>query len=327
MLCLWACGTGQVSSPGGGEGPAPSTNHPPVIQVPPTSGSGSVQSGQAVQLSVTADDPDGDPLGYAWSQQSPATPAGTFSSATVRNPTWSAPAVTTTTTVVLEVTIVDGEGAVVTATLSVQVAAPPQNRAPTVSTISVTPASASVVAGDPVILKVTATDPDGDPLVYTWTQTSPALQGTFSAADQATTTWRSPPVVSNLTFSFLVVVTDGHNPNVERTVDVQVKVPTYQADIQPIWDAHCTSCHPSAAQLDLTAGNSHGQLVGQTQVTATGACAGQMRVDSTTPANSSLLGWLQGTSCGPQMPEGAAPLSASELIRVQSWVLGGAADN
>lgn len=325
MLCLWACGTGQISSPGGGEGPPPSSNQAPVIQVPPTSSNTSVQSGQAVQLSVTADDPDGDPLGYAWSQQSPATPVGAFSSLTVRNPTWSAPVVTTPTTVVLLVTIVDGEGAVVTASLSVQVAPAPQNRPPTVSAIAVTPASASVIAGDPVTLKVTATDPDGDPLTYAWTQTAPALQGTFTAPTQATTLWRSPPVVSNLTFSFLVVVSDGHNPNVEQTVDVQVKVPAYQADIQPIWNAHCTSCHPSDAQLDLTSGNSRGQLVDQTQVTS-GACAGQKRVDSSTPVDSSLLGWLQGTSCGEQMPVGAAPLSASELIRVQSWVLGGAAD-
>src|SRR5215813_3252760 len=317
VLLLWACGTGQVSAPGGGSGSPPSANHPPVIQVGPSSTSATIQSGQATQLSVTADDPDGDPLGYAWTQLSPATPLGTFSARTQRNPTWSAPVLTTSTTVVLQVTIVDGQGAVVTATVSVQVTAAPQNQPPTVSAISVTPTSASVVAGDPVTLKVTATDPDGDPLTYTWTQTAPTLQGTFSAPGQATTTWRSPPVVSTVTFSFQVVVSDGVNPTITRTVDVQVKAPSYATDIQPIWDAHCKSCHPTAAQLDLTAGNSYAQLVGQTQVSP-GACAGQKRVDVASPANSSLLGWVGGTSCGELMPPSpGAPLSAAELTKVQ----------
>jgi hypothetical protein len=326
VLFFLACGTGQVSAPGGGSGPPPTSNHPPVIQVGPSSSSSQLQSGQAAQLSVTAEDPDGDPLGYAWTQLSPAAPLGTFSSRTQRNPTWSAPVLSTDTSVVLQVTIVDGQGAVVTATVTVQVAAAQVNRPPTVSAISVTPASASVVAGDTVTLSVTASDPDGDPLVYTWTQTAPALQGVFSTPDQASTTWRSPPVVSTVTFSFLVVVSDGVNPQVQRTVDVQVKAATYAADIQPIWDAHCTSCHPSDAQLDLTAGNSLAQLVDQTQVTG-GACAGQKRVDSTTPASSSLLGWVGGTTCGTQQPPGGPPLSAAELIRIQSWVLGGAPDN
>jgi hypothetical protein len=298
-LSLWACGTGQISSPGGGSGPPPSDNHPPVIQVAPSSSSSTIQAGQTTQLSVTADDPDGDTLGFAWTQLSPSTPQGTFSSRTQRNPTWAAPMLSTDTTVVLQVTIVDGEGAVVTGTVNVQVTAVQTNDPPTVSAIQVTPSS-GVVAGDTVTLAVTATDPDGDPLTITWTQTAPAQQGTFSAPDQATTTWRSPPLISSLTFSFLVVVSDGVNPNVQRTVDVPVQMPTYAANVQPIWDAHCTSCHPTDASLDLTAANSHAQLVNQTQVTA-GGCAGQIRVDTTTPANSSLLGWVGGTTCGERM--------------------------
>src|SRR5262249_48161790 len=106
VLLLLACGTGQVSAPGGGSGSPPGTNRAPVIQVGPSSTSSTIQSGQATQLSVTADDPDGDTLGYAWTQLSPATPQGTFSARTQRNPTWTAPVLTTNATVVLPPTIV-----------------------------------------------------------------------------------------------------------------------------------------------------------------------------------------------------------------------------
>ena len=322
-LVLWlaACGNGQI----GGSAPPPTGNQPPAIQVGPSSTSSTLPSGQATQLSVTANDPDGDQLGYAWTQLSPATPQGAFSSRTQRNPTWTSPVLTTDTPVTLQVTIVDGQGAAITATVTVQVTAAPQNRPPTVSQISVTPSSASVVVGDPVTLAVTATDPDNDPLTITWTQTAPTQQGTFSTPTQASTTWRSPPVVSNVTFSFQVVVTDGVNPNVTRTVNVQVNAATYAANIQPIWDASCTSCHPTSGQLDLTAGNSYAQLVGVPQVSP-GACMGENRVDSATPANSSLLGWVGGTTCGELMPPAGA-LTAGDLIKIQSWVLGGALNN
>src|SRR5262249_16797626 len=53
VLFLAACGTGQVSAPGGGSGSPPGTNRPPVIQVGPSSTSSTIQSGQATQLSVT----------------------------------------------------------------------------------------------------------------------------------------------------------------------------------------------------------------------------------------------------------------------------------
>ncbi len=194
------------------------------------------------------------------------------------------------------------------------------NQPPVVSTITVTPSMP--VAGDVVTLAITASDPDGDPLTIAWSQTAPSKQGVFSATNQASVTWISPVLsVSTLDFSFQVTVTDGHNPLQTRTVTIPVKAPAYGTDIQAIWNARCTSCHPSSAQLDLTAAQSYGQLVNVAQVTG-GPCASEKRVDTSALASSSLLGWLDG-SCGTRMPEGGQ-LSAGDLVKVQSWVLGGA---
>jgi Bacterial Ig domain len=200
-----------------------------------------------------------------------------------------------------------------------------QNQPPTVSTISVP--STAPVAGDDVPLSVTATDPDGDPLTIAWTQTAPVIQGTFSSTTIPSIVWRSPPLSSpTVTFSFQVTVSDGHNAPIQRTATVQVKAPGYAADIQPIWDAHCIGCHPSAGSLDLTLGNSWAQLVDQPQ-SAGGGCAGEKRVDSANPSASSLPKWLSGATCGPQMPEGNPALAAGDLVKVQSWIDNGALDN
>jgi hypothetical protein len=323
---LLACGTGTITPPGGDTGtPPPPGNHDPVFLVQPSASTSNLPEGQTTQLSVTADDPDGDSLGYAWTQLSPATPQGTFSSRTARNPTWVAPAVASDTPVVLQVSVNDGHGGSAVASLTLTIIHVQQNQPPTVSAISVP--STSPVAGDDVPLSVTATDPDGDPLTIAWTQTAPATQGTFSSTTTPSVVWRSPPLSSpTVTFSFQVTVSDGHNAPIQRTATVQVKAPSYAADIQPIWDAHCVSCHMSAQSPDLTAANSYARLVDQTQ-SAGGACAGEKLVDKANPSASSLPKWLGGSSCGPQMPENNPALAPGDLVKVQSWISNGAPSN
>lgn len=317
-----ACGPGTITPPGnsGGAPPGPA-NRPPVVTVPPSATIAPVPEGGSTILSVTADDPDGDALGYAWTQTEPATPQGTFGSRTVRNPTWTAPAVTVDTVFTFQVSITDGQGGSLVQTFQLTVTHLDVNRPPTVSAITVSPAMP--VAGDVVKLSITATDPDGDPLTITWTQPAPSTQGTFGTPTQPSTTWISPPLgVASLNFSLKVTVSDGKATSQEKTLTLTVKLPAYGTDIQPIWNARCTSCHPSDGQLDLRSASSYGQLVNVVQAGG-GACAGQKRVDPASAASSSLLGWLTG-ACGTPMPP-AGPLSAGEQVKVQSWVLGGAA--
>jgi hypothetical protein len=297
-----------------------------VFLVLPSASASTLPEGQTAQLSVTADDPDGDSLGYAWTQLSPATPQGTFSSRTARNPTWAAPAVAVDTPVVLQVSVNDGHGGSAVASFTLTVIHVQQNQPPTVSAISVP--STPPVAGDDLPLSVTATDADGDSLTIVWTQTAPATQGTFSSTTTASVVWRSPPLSSQtVTFSFQVTVSDGTNAAVQRTATVQVKAPAYAANIQPIWDAHCTTCHPSDGSLDLTAANSYAQLVDQIQAPTGGGCDGEKLVDTSAPSASSLPKWLSGITCGSQMPKGNPALSPGDLVKVQSWIDSGAANN
>ena len=328
-LIALACGTGTITGPGGTTGgPPPAGNHPPEITVPPAPSATPIPEGATTLLSVTADDPDGDSLGYAWTQTSPASPQGSFSSRTIRNPIWTAPAVAADTVFTFEVTIADGQGGSITATCQVTVTHVTVNPPPNVSaSISVSPAMP--VAGDLVSLSITASDPDGDPLTIAWVQTSPAQQGTFGSPSAASTTWISPPLpVDSLLFTFQVSVSDGYNPAEVRQVTVTVSTPSYANDVQAIWNASCTvSCHKGSTpdgQLSLETGSSYAALVNQAMVKT---CSDGTRVVPGAPSSSGLMDRLTGNSCGTRMPEGGNPLSAGELVTIQSWILRGALDN
>jgi len=301
------------------------------VTVPPAPSATPIAEGGTTLLSVTGTDPDGDSLGYAWTQTSPATPQGSFSSRTVRNPVWTAPAVASDTVFTFEVTITDGQGGYITATCQVTVTHITVNRPPNVSaTISVSPAMA--VAGEVVTLSITASDPDGDPLTIAWVQTSPTQQGTFGSPSNASTTWFSPQLgVDSVPFAIQVTVSDGHNPAEVRQVTVTVSTPSYANDIQAIWNTSCTvSCHKGSApdgQLSLETGSSYAALVGPNMV-ASCSDGNTKRVDAGVPSASGLMDKLLGTTCGTPMPEPPnGLLSAAELVMIQSWILRGALNN
>lgn len=327
-LVTLACGPGTITAPGGGSGgPPASANHPPEVSVGPAANNATFAEGGTTLLSVTADDPDGDSLGYAWTQTSPTTPQGTFSSRTVRNPTWTSPAVAADTVFTFSVTITDGQGGSITRTCQVTVTHTTVNRPPVVSaSISVSPAMP--VAGEVVTFSVTATDPDGDPLTISWVQTSPSQQGTFATPGSPSTSWISPPLgVDSVDFAIQVSVSDGHNPVQTRQVTVTVSTPSYDAGVQPIWTAQCVSCHGASnpdGQLTLVTGSSRAALVNQPMVKS---CSDGTRVVPGDPSSSGLMDRLTGNSCGTRMPEGNPALSAGELVRIQSWILRGALDN
>jgi outer membrane protein OmpA-like peptidoglycan-associated protein len=76
-----------------------------------------VEIGRTATVTADAQDPDGDPLTYAWTAA-----AGTLSSATSRQSPWTAP--NTPGPVRITVTVTDGKGGTATDTFTIQVTAP-----------------------------------------------------------------------------------------------------------------------------------------------------------------------------------------------------------
>jgi uncharacterized protein (TIGR03382 family) len=96
--------------------------HPPTARI---TGPTSAQTKQAVSLdgSSSSDQDSGQTLTYAWSQDSG--PAGTFSSATASQTTFTAPA--TAGTVVVSLTVTDSTGLTAKTTQSIVVSNPPES--------------------------------------------------------------------------------------------------------------------------------------------------------------------------------------------------------
>jgi mono/diheme cytochrome c family protein len=100
--------------------------------------------------------------------------------------------------------------------------------------------------------------------------------------------------------------------------------PTYAADIQPIFDTSCVSCHTTGAAsagLDLTAS---ANIVGVVSTQA----APMNLVEAGDPDNSYLWHKVNGThggagGSGEQMPQGSE-LAAADLATIEAWITGGA---
>ncbi len=90
----------------------------------------------------------------------------------------------------------------------------PKNQNPSVPTIN--PAGFTILPGGTVALMAAATDPEGDPITYTWTFD----QGTPLTATGAIATWTAPATESNVEAT--VVVTDGRGGRSSATTQVTV---------------------------------------------------------------------------------------------------------
>ncbi|WP_044181078.1 Ig-like domain-containing protein [Hyalangium minutum] len=301
---------------------------PPVISAV-TASPVTVNEGQSTNLSVTASDPKGDALTYTWSQVSPPAPAGTFTNGNTATPAWKAPLLSANTPFTLRVVVSDSKGGTTQSTVDVQVANVASANRPPVVDAAIT-APGTVLAGDTAALSIGATDPDGDPLTYSW-RTNPSGSGTFTNASSAAASWRSGDISADTTYSIQVTVSDGV-ASVTRSVSVKTTVPKYTADIQPIWAQCTTSCHDNTSPsggMNLLAGSSYSNLVG---VSGTNRCSGTtaiQRVRVGQPANSLLVRKIEGT-CGTRMPQNNPSYFVDNpglITRIRSWILGGALNN
>ena len=195
-----------------------STNQPPVANAGPDQ---TVAAGTGVTLSGAAStDPDDGIASYAWSQTTG--PGVSLSSSTAVSPTFTAPTVTTETTLAFSLTVTDKSGAK-SAADTVSVAVNPSgsttNLPPTASAgldLTVLPRSFNVLDG------FYSSDPDDGIASYSWTQTGgPAVKLSNPAAMDPT--FRAPSGPATLTFS--LAVTDRGGLRSSDTVTVLVLAP------------------------------------------------------------------------------------------------------
>ena len=201
--------------------PTPFTNSSPAITSLVAS-STELGPSESASLAVSASDPDGDALTYAWTAT-----GGTFSGANTATPSWTAPA--TAGKVTLTATVSDGNGASAGLSVSVDVRtyhargsaslSTSFNTWPVVSQVSASPGHVAV--SGTVSLSVSASDSEGHTLSYSWSQGSCA--GSFSSSTAQSPTWTAPATApSTGSCPLQVTVSDGNGGGSTGTVTVKV---------------------------------------------------------------------------------------------------------
>jgi hypothetical protein len=295
----------------------------------PSADAGSDQTG-TISDSYTLDasassDTDGDPLSYRWvlvgapgasGLTNKTAFGGRFSSSTSFSPDVVG---------VYEVKVKVNDGAEeVSDSLTVGVSVV-GNSAP----VADAGADLEAILGDLVSMDGTGTsDADGDSLTYRWNFDSvPGSSGlvTDDITDRLTRTPDFSPDVAG-TYTLKLAVED--YVSIDRDyVDVVVYATNYDDDIQPIFDAECTSCHSGAspsANLDLSDSS---EIID----VASDDVPSMDRVEPGDTSNSYLWHKIKGThgsvgGAGSTMPRGGGSLTSAEISLIGDWIDEGAPD-
>ncbi len=193
----------------------------------PTANAGpdqNVAENSLITLDATGStDPESDPMTYTWVQTSG--PAVTLSDANASQPTFTAPDLLANTDVIFQLTASDGtlnSADTVTITINADNDAPTANAGVDQSIIETTLVTLNGSG---------SSDPEGQPLTYTWVQTSgPAV--TLSDANAQSPTFTAPDLVANTDVTFQLTASDGTTNSVDSvtiTINADDDAPTANA--------------------------------------------------------------------------------------------------
>jgi len=198
---LVACGGGTTS---------------PVVTRSPTVNSGidqTVDEQTSVHLSGSGTDIDGTITGFSWTQT--AGSHVTLSDSRIANPSFTAPSLTATETLIFQLTVTDNAAA--SASDSVNISVNPVNATPTADA----GVSQSIRGLRTVSLSGNGTDSDGNIASFSWTQTV-GTSVVLSDPSIANPTFVAPDIRVDETLTFELRVTDNEGASATDLVDIKV---------------------------------------------------------------------------------------------------------
>jgi len=239
---------GPVTVSGGGlttvalvlQGPSTNTSYSAPVVTSLFANQTQVATGAVVQLSASASEPDPtDPITFAWSA-SGGTLGSVASAATTSSTTWTPPG-TGAFTITLKVT--DSHGLSSQESINITVGTSPSTGGVVISmtlndppvVVSITSTDAQAVPAQALPLSAVATDPDGDPIAFSWSANCP---GTFaspvSAPDpqgsRSTTAFTPTSVPNGNVCTISLQVADGLGGVTTAQVAVSFVTPVLGAD-------------------------------------------------------------------------------------------------
>jgi outer membrane protein OmpA-like peptidoglycan-associated protein len=186
----------------------PPVNHPPTASCSANPSTVHLDTTEVAVIRADANDPDGDPLSYTW------TATGGSVDGTGPEVRWK-PNGAAVGSYTVTAHVEDGRGGTANCTAEVHVE-PRPNRPPTI-TCAASPAT--VRAGEKSTVTSTASDPDNDPLTYSYTASGGSVTGTGTTVQFDSTGLRAG------TYTVICKVEDGRGGTADAKTTIEVQPP------------------------------------------------------------------------------------------------------